>query len=256
MTIFPDHAKIVKHFIGPTGAETIGSEEEATVDSILAIGLWLEKSNKFVSGPLEDEDFLQQLQTLSLLSANSPSPTLRYHAHLLTSSILHAHPVDRIRLTFISDTLENCPFDTLKGSAVGWLKEEFITAHNRKSENAFSSTVALAAAQPYLFPDMSALNQATEIEIWEELQRSFPFHMAVLNFLVFIGGETYSSIIPSGTLTVAEEIYLGPLRGAQERLEKALGPDGTVRNTMEEFESAMALRDVQLLGERLSVCME
>jgi hypothetical protein len=256
MSIFPHHLKLVKNFIGVSGPETIGTEEEAVVDSILAIGLWLENSNSFVSGPLEDDDFLQHLQTLSLVSANSPSPTLRYHAHLLTSSIMHAHPVDRIRLTFICDTLEHCPFDNLKGSAVGWLKEEFISAHSRKSVNLFSSTVALAAAQPYLFPDMSSLSDATELQIWEDLQTSFPFHMAVLNFLVFLRGGTYSSNIPSGTLTVAEEIYLTPLRSAQDRLERSLEPEGVVCKSMEEFESVAALRDVQLLGERLSVCLE
>jgi hypothetical protein len=152
--------------------------------------------------------------------------------------------------------LEHCPFDNLKGSAVGWLKEEFISAHSRKSVNLFSSTVALAAAQPYLFPDMSSLSDATELQIWEDLQTSFPFHMAVLNFLVFLRGGTYSSIIPSGTLTVAEEIYLTPLRSAQDRLEKSLEPEGVVCKSMEEFESVAALRDVQLLGERLSVCLE
>lgn len=186
-------------------------------DAILAVGLWLEHSNKFVSGPLEDDDFLQHLQSLSLLSANNSSPTLRYAAHVLTLSILHAHPVDRLRLTFITDTLEHCPYEALKASAVSWLKEELITAQDRKSDNVFSSPVALGAAQPYLFPDTSALAEASDEELIQELSQSFPFHMAVVNFLYFIGGKQYSHIVPSGMTTVVEEIYLGPLRTAQEK---------------------------------------
>jgi hypothetical protein len=240
LSIFPDHAKLVKHFIGVEGPSSIGGEESGVVDAILAIGLWLEHNNQFVSGPLEDEDFLQHLQTLSLLSANNPSPTLRYAAHVFTSSILHAHPVDRLRLTFISDTLENCPYETLKASAVSWLKEEIITAQERKAENVFASTVALAAAQPYLFPDTSALADASDEELLQELEQAFPFHMAVVNFLFFIGSDAYAHVVPSGMMTVVEEIYLGPLRIAQEKAEKGYEGGGSF--------------ELQLLGERIAMC--
>lgn len=256
LTIFPDHSELVKHFLGTDGPTTIGSEDEGIIDSILAIGLWLEDSSLFVAGPLEDESFLQELQTLSLLSANTPSSTLRYSAHILTSSILHAHPVDRARLTFINDTLEECPYENLKGSAVGWLKEEFIMAHERNAENIFSSPVALGSVQPYLFPDMTAIEGATEAEVWEELQLSFPFHMAVLNLLIFLGSPSYEHVIPEGTLSVVEEIYLDPMHHAQSKLEKALQADGKVRKSLGEAEAGLALMDVELLGERLATCME
>lgn len=255
ISMFPDHTNLVQHFLGIDGPTTIGTEDEGVIDAILAIGLWLEHSNSFVQGPLEDDDFLQELQTLSLLSANTPSPTLRYHAHILTSSILHAHPVDKVRLAFISDTLEECPYENLKGSAVGWLKEEFIMAHERQSNNIFSSPIALGAVQPYLFPDMSAIVEATEEEIWEEFQPTFPFHMAVVNFLVFIGSDAYAHVVPDGTLSVAEEIYLEPMRKAAERLEKALGAEGKIRKSLGGIEAGIALREVELLGERLTTCM-
>lgn len=223
ISIFPDHAQLVKHFIGTDSPSSIGGESAGVIDAVLAIGLWLEQKNSFVTGPLEDEDFLEHLQRLSLLSANTPLPTLRYAAHTLTSSILHAHPTDRLRLTFICDTLEHCPYASLQGSAVSWLKEEIITAQARKSENAFASTVALAAAQPYLFPDTSALADATDEELLQELEQAFPFHMAVVNFLYFIGGKNYAHLAPPGMLAVVEEIYLGPLRTAMEKGLKILG---------------------------------
>ncbi|KAL2075077.1 hypothetical protein VTL71DRAFT_19 [Oculimacula yallundae] len=249
LTIFPDHAKLVQHFIGTSGPANIGSEASGVIDAVLALGLWLENDNNFVAGPLEDQDFLQHLQSVSLLSANTPSPTLRYAAHVLTSSILHAHPVDRIRLTFISDTLEHCPYESLKGSAVSWLKEEIMTAHTRKSENLFASTVALAAAQPYLFPDTSSLADASDEELLQELEQSFPFHMGVVNFLYFIGGTTYSHLVPAGMFGVVEEIYLGPLRTAQEKGLKVLNP--SPESLAHVGGSKM---DLQLLGDRIAMC--
>ncbi|TVY19425.1 hypothetical protein LARI1_G003197 [Lachnellula arida] len=250
ISIFPDHAKLVKQFIGTEGPATIGNEDSGVIDAILAIGLWLEHNNNFVSGPLEDHDFLQHLQSLSLLSANTPSPTLRYAAHVLTSTILHAHPVDRLRLTFICDTLEHCPYENLKASAVSWLKEEIITAHERKSENLFGSTVALSAAQPYLFPDTSELGSATAEELIHILGQSFSFHMAVVNFVFFISGQNYAHVVPPGMLSVVEELYLGPLRAAQVKALTAFEagePESTIN-------AALSGLDLQLLGERLSMC--
>ncbi|KAE8444915.1 hypothetical protein EG329_014042 [Mollisiaceae sp. DMI_Dod_QoI] len=246
LSIFPDHAKLVKHFIGTSGPMNIGGEETGVIDAVLAIGLWLEHNNRFVSGPLEDENFLQHLQFLSLLSANNPSPTLRYAAHVLTSSILHAHPVDRLRLTFITDTLEECPFETLKGSAVSWLKEEIIAAQERKSRNAFSSTVALAAAQPHMFADTSALDLADELELIQELEQSFSFHMAVVNFLYFVGGKQYTHVVPSGMMTVVEEIYLGPLKLAQEKALKVV--------EAKSQKDVGLIVELQLLGDRIALC--
>jgi len=227
-----------------------GGEDPGIVDSILAIGLYLESTNAFVSGPLSDTTYLQHLQTISLLSAQNPSPTLRYAAHTLTSSLLHAHPTDRLRLTFITDTLENCPFETLKASAVSWLKEELIIAHKRKSDNAFSSTIALAAAQPYLFPDTSALDSASDAEAIQELAQVFPFHIAVVNFLYFITNANFAHIVPPGMTAVVEEIYLGPLKKAQIQASTAL-ENGAETELGRDKEAVQ--RELQLLGERIAV---
>lgn len=250
ITIFPDHAKLVSHFIGTGGPQLIGSEESGVIDAVLALGLWLENTNKFVSGPLEDGDYLQYLQTLSLISANTPSPSLRYAAHVLTSSILHAHPLDRVRLTFITDTLEECPYESLKASAVSWLKEEIITAHERKSENVFASAAALGAVQPYLFPSTSALGDAMDEELVQGLTQSFPFHMAVVNFLYFIGGKQYSHVVPPGMFAIVEEIYLGPLRTAEEKAVSVLGSGGLDTALGHPGDVKVEL---QLLGERIAM---
>src|ERR1700722_20251272 len=103
---------------------------------------------------------------------------------------------------------------------------------------------------------MSSLAQATDSEAWEELRQTFPFHMAVLNFLYFVSGEGYTHVVPPAMRTVAEEIYLGPLRAAQGRVKASLEPGGEVHKAVGEVDAGVALTEVELLGQRLEMCME
>lgn len=128
LSIFPEHATILSNFVGALGPQTVGLEPEALLDTILAQALIaIEKNN--IGEPKDDESFAQYLQTLSLISANTPSPNLRGHAHYLTTTVLRSHPHDLVRLTFIRDTLEHCPYENLKASAVSWLKGETLEAN-------------------------------------------------------------------------------------------------------------------------------
>ncbi|KFY89683.1 hypothetical protein V498_06349 [Pseudogymnoascus sp. VKM F-4517 (FW-2822)] len=256
LSIFPSLSIITTKFIGTTGLESSGTESPSIIDAILAIGLWLEHTDHFVSGPLDPTDYLQLLQTLSLVSANCPDPTLRHAAHILTSNILHAHPTDRLRLNFISDTLEHCPFEPLRASAVGWLKEELVRAHTRKSDDLFATPAAVAALQPYLFPYESILDAETDSELWEDFRRTFPFHMAALNLIFFLNSEEYKSLVPEGSMSVVEEIYLQPLRAARTRLEKVLKVGGELEKEVGGEEAKEGLAEVGLLGERLDMCVE
>ncbi|RFU30724.1 hypothetical protein B7463_g5632, partial [Scytalidium lignicola] len=248
LSIFPDHEKLVKRFIGTAGAQNIGTEPVGIIDAVAAIGIWLEHNNKFVSGPLEDDDFLQHLQSLSLLSANTPLPTLRYACSVLTSSILHAHPDDRVRLAFISDTLEHCPYETLKESAIGLLKDELMTAQTRKSNNVFSSSAAITAVLPYFFPEIPSVESYSNEELIQEIMQAYPFHMGVLNFLYFLSGKVYSHLVPGGMIQTSKELYLIPL---QEVLEKCLKELRQERPSDDSGEN-VGQAEIHLLGERLS----
>ena len=236
LLIFPDHARLVHQFLGAT-LPSGESNNEGVVDAVIMVGIWLEEHNRFVGGPLEDEEFLQLLQTLSLLSANNPSATIRNAAHMLTSLILHAHPSDQVRLAFIADTLEHCPFEALKGCAVSWLKEEIVVSEERKSENLFSNTVALSAVQPYLFPDNSPLAELKDIELFKELGQMYPFHITVVNFILFLAGSKYSHVVPTSMFTIVEEIYLSPLLAAVKR----------VINSAKDADEQAGEQDVELL---------
>ena len=157
--IFPGHATILSNFIGTLGPQTVGMEPEALLDIVLALGV-VALSRNNIGEPKDDEAFAQYLQTVSLISANSPSPSLRGHAHYLTTTILRSHPHDLVRLTFIRDTLEHCPYENLKASAVSWLKGETLEANapgkqpsdEHEHANIFATPVAISAVAPYLWP--------------------------------------------------------------------------------------------------------
>lgn len=223
------------------------------IDSLLVLGLRLYHKNAFVTGPLEDEDFVQYLQTLSVISATDPSPTVRYHAHLLTSAVLHAHPVDRTRLAYITDTLFECPFPSLQASSVAWLKDEIMTARSRNSNDIFSDSTAIAVIMPFLIPDLSQLASADVADMWEEVQRSFVLYMATVNFLYFLAGEGHRHVVPDGMMDVVEKIYLGPLRNIKGRLLGELDDGGTLVEVVDETTAGDARAELDLLGYRMDM---
>ncbi|QSZ37069.1 hypothetical protein DSL72_009161 [Monilinia vaccinii-corymbosi] len=247
MSIFPDHAKLVARFF-----ESVDDSPVAIVDAVVAIGLWLENSNQFVSGEFKDNDYIAHLRALSLWSATNLSAGLRYCTHKLTSAILHAHPVDAMRLTFISKTLQGSSDDisaisiALKVSAITWLKEELITAHKRQSQNLFFSTSAILETKSHIFPNLSSLVDKTDEDLADELMESFAVHMAALNFLFFIIGEQYKNVVPSGMMKAVESEYLAPLKATQERVLKSLV-------SAEDAEAPHM--ELELLGEQISICL-
>jgi hypothetical protein len=235
MSIFPDHATILSNFIGALGPQTVGLEPEALLDTILAIGLIaLEQNN--VGEPKDDESFAQYLQTISLISANTPSPSLRGHAHYLTTTVLRSHPHDLVRLTFIRDTLEHCPYENLKASAVSWLKGETLEANAPQAQstnedgetNIFATPVALSTVAPYLWPDMTSHYTSVDTEIadaWMQFRQELGFYVAALNFyyLLLQAQHLHDTL---GIKKLHLDHYIDPLKKVSARFQEELQAGG------------------------------
>lgn len=260
LPIFPEHATILDNFIGSLGPQTVGLEPEALIDAVLALGLIaLEKNN--IGEPADDEHFAKYLQTSSLISANSPSPSLRYQAHYLTSTILRSHPSDLVRLTFIRDTLEHCPFENLKESAVTWLKGETLEAnppHSHDSEaehetSIFSTPVALSTVSPFLFPDLThSWSSPVEIsESWVQFRTDLGFFMAALNFyyLLLTAKWLHENVDVAGLQKAGniQESYLTPLKQAIGRFREALKEGGELAIAEDEENIAQSKLDLDML---------
>ena len=92
-----------------------------------------------------------------------------------------------MRLAFIKDTLEHCPYENLKASAVGWLKDEVLAADDYGGDGSppiFATPTALTTVAPFLFPDLGSRddNDYPEEAKLREFRAHQSFHLAVLNF--------------------------------------------------------------------------
>ncbi|KAF2181936.1 DUF1760-domain-containing protein [Zopfia rhizophila CBS 207.26] len=260
VSIFPEHETIVNNFVGTLGPQTIGLEPEALLDTILSFGLIALEKNQ-IGEPVDDEHFTKYLQTLSLISANTPSPNLRYQAHYLTSTILRSHPSDLVRLTFIRDTLEHCPFENLKASAVSWLKGEILEANipskpsaggdeggesGEETPSIFATPVALSTVSPFLFPDLTHLwTSSVEIsESWMQFRMELGFYLAALNFyyLLLTAKILHENLDIKGVHkhNHIQEAYLMPLRQVIGRFRDGLknGGELAIAEGEEGIESA------------------
>jgi len=256
INIFPEHATILKNFVGLLGPQTVGLEPEALLDTILALGL-IALENNNVGEPKDDESFAQYLQIISLVSANTPSPSLRGHAHYLTATVLRSHPHDLVRLTFIRDTLEHCPYENLKASAVSWLKGETLEANalttqgnNDSSEqtNIFATPVALSTVALHLWPDLTNhfSNIDTDLpDAWMKFRQELGFYVAALNFYYMLlqAKQLHDTL---GVKELQLGHYIGPLEKAIEQFKKEFDQGGQKLGLEgEDLEQAKA--DVGLL---------
>lgn len=262
--IFPDHQELIKHCLSSPekGTGMLGNEPEPLIDAVLALGLLLLERNS-IGEPASDEQFNEYLQVSALPASNCPSPNLRGHAHYLTTTVLRSHPDDHVRLSFIRDTLEHCPFENLKVSAVGWIKGETIEAnpptpvadqthgpgHGRGEHNAdspkciFATSLALDSLAPYLFPSLQAdLLTAPLQDAWMAFQTNVSFYLAGLNFLYLLlcakhlhrdlgVKDLWTNVDVAGS-------FLQPLRDAGKRFREAMADGGELEE--ERTESLVA----------------
>lgn len=261
------HFEITKSFIGDSTLDGIGTEHLPLFDSILALGFAALQDDKGQSNKLSDVGFHQYLQRLSLLSANTASSNLRFNAHLLATATLHAHPSQQTRYNFIRDTLQHCPYETLKVSVVGWLKDEILAAASPKESdhaperngdgkqnltatpedsNFFSMPATLLDISPLVFPSaaLRALDNVPAFLV------QVPFFLASLNLLYLL----CSSARLREQLNVSHMIdvrgldadFVMPLVHLSSKFKQALhGEDGG------GGDAGAALADIELLEDTL-----
>lgn len=263
--IFPDHHELLKHCLSSpaSGTGTLGTEPYALIDGAVALGLiCLEQDN--IGEPQSDEDFNTYLQLISLLSSNCPSPNLRGHAHYLTSTVLRSHPDESVRLSFIRDTLEHCPFENLKVSAVGWIKGETIEANpptpmsghdaegSQSSKSMFATSLALDSLAPFLFPSVSAdILTPTVEEGYATFAANLSFYLSSLNLLyLLLCAKHLHSALEIQDLWKDNDIagsFLHPLRDASARFKAAMQPG----KELEEDKTESALGEINLLDNAI-----
>ena len=280
--IFPDHQELLKNCLSShnQGTGTLGTEPEALIDAILALSL-LTLERDAIGEPASDEQFNEYLQVTALLSSNCPSPSLRGHAHYLTSTILRSQPGESVRLSFIRDTLEHCPFENLKVSAVGWIKGETIEAnpptltsilpsdsHSHSPEalespppgrsSIFATPLALDSLAPFLFPSLKSelLAPAPVHDAWLTFRTNLSFYLASLNFLyLLLCARHLHHALSIQDLWSNNDVvgsFLQPLREASGRFKMAMGIGGEDQGgELEEDRSGGTLAELNVLDETM-----
>jgi hypothetical protein len=259
----------------------LGNEPDALIDALLFLGL-VALENNAIGSPDNDDDFVEYLQSLSLLSSISPSPTLRYHAHYLTSTILRSHPSDTLRFMFIRDTLQHAPFENLKASAVGWIKGETLEANQPRPHPAedtpnqtaadgspddpkplFATDLPLASLAPLLFPNLTSTYGASNTPTaadhlaaaaasYAALRANYGFHLAALNllYLLLLSRPLHEPLQIRKLATDADVAaqFVQPLLRAVALFGPLVAPGGALS---EEFGGAgdlSAVNELEVLG--------
>ena len=232
LSLVPDFAGILASSLGDSATGSTGAESEPLIDAVLFLGFLIINANSMIPADGDsDHVFNNVLQRLSLLSSNMPSPVLRYHAHLLTSSILHLNPSERSRLAFIKDTLEHCPFENLKASAIGWLKDELLAADKAVQEpdsgtSLFATSAALTTLAPFVFPNPDKLMAGQSMtDSYATFQAHRPFYLAVLNLLyLLLSSTTLSSRLHMAEIAKENGLprFLDSLLQASKRFQSSI----------------------------------
>ena len=243
LSLVPDFAGILASSLGDSATGSTGAESEPLIDAVLFLGFLIVNSQSDIptkgdSGGSGDNEhvFTNILQRLSLLSANMPSPVLRYHAHLLTSNILHLNPSENSRLAFIRDTLEHCPFENLKASAIGWLKDEILAAEKAEQStepdsevSVFATSAALSSLAPFIFPNPEKLMEGQSItDSYATFQAYQPFYLAVLNLLyLLLSSATLSRRLNMAEVAKENELprFLDSLLQAAKKFQSSISHD-------------------------------
>ena len=261
---FPHYASILAQLIGTSSPASAGTEPLALIDAILALYSYLDIPNE-ATAPDPETVFQETLQRLSLISANTPNASLRYGAHLVTKSILYSHPSENVRMGYIKDTLQNCPYENLKASAVGWLKDEIVAAatgqqlENGKSEkkSIFATPATVTDLAPYLLLDPHSLiithNDNKDFTPFLTHQN---FFLAVLN-LLYLTFSSQTLNVNSWHLLQLTETWIQQLRdvisGIRAVISKNKEREEEGENTIEGLEMDLRLLEgnVEIVGEAL-----
>ncbi|KAL9106113.1 MAG: hypothetical protein Q9227_008813 [Pyrenula ochraceoflavens] len=201
LPIFPSLSHLLNSF---TSTSPLPAHPPSTLDALLTLLSTSLHPSSSTIGPYPSTlpTFQQTIwHPLTHLSASHPSPTVRYHANLITSGLLHAHPSPTTRLEIIKDTLKPAENDDDEGAllkdplrivAISWLKTELSQPSPSSSSfpdmpnNPFSDpTTLIEDLSPLLFPVLDG-NASQETASLEEFTSSLPFYTAVVNFVYFV----------------------------------------------------------------------
>lgn len=227
--IFPSHEKVSRNFLALASVQA----QPPVVDAVLSLGAFaLYQGGGLGDIPSELEDFLMYLQTFAAISATATSPEARFLAHHHVTTVLGKHPDEAVRLAYIKDTLEHCPFESLKERVVVILKDEIIHATTESSSSIFSSPVVLEELFPVLFPDVGDLFSGSDQQNLSVFKNHYPRLVATVNFYYCLlkspAAQSHLGVCNKEHADRVENRFLQPLAKAIEGFKSRKDVDGSM----------------------------
>lgn len=249
MHLFPEHEQLLTKFLGGEDPQAEVVRQPGTAEGLVVMTLWLVNRNLISRGAGQEgetgSNFMAYHHLLTLISVLHPDLGVRNAATVAAGLVLHADPDEDDRLTILEDLLENCIFATLQACAVTWLREEMMAARKAGRGGRFASPDCFETLQYSLFPSLIHLRDADRESLEEYWMQNAPFHLQVVNFAIFLGGDGgYKELLPEGMAAAIEHRYLEPL----QQVARTLAPPDESPGKDPETETAALLA---ILADRL-----
>ncbi|KAK1831748.1 YAP-binding/ALF4/Glomulin [Podospora conica] len=275
MHIFPDHYLLLQKFLEDDAEDRI-RESSGTIESLVAIGLWLLHGDRLsspgttllASSKSTDDDttsdFMRYLHLVTLVAVFHPRLHVRNASISLAGRILHADPSEEDRLRILYDLLENCVFSSLKACAITWLRDELLAGEAAGGAGVFASQQPLEEVQYAVFPNLDSLREMRAGDVAEYVGHNAPFLVQAANFGLFLWSAVgrWAKVLPANAEATVRERWWSPLVEAlgklggeedglpsevevlRDRLARLEGADGFSKDGADRTEWVRKGRDV------------
>lgn len=218
-----------------------GQSQPPVIDAIIFLGQLALDTGGLGDIPESTESFFIYLQIFSVISTNAQSAQARFLANSYVARCLRAHPNEAVRLAYVRDTLEHCPFESVKAAVVGILKDEIIHATTPVQRDGLSTPstpnsilgtgLCLSEIFDVLFPD---LEKVLEDGGWNKFKEIHPRFAATLNlYLLLLLNEDLRlrlGVTERGFGKKVEVRFLAPVRRRLEEFKEAEAEEGGTVN--------------------------
>ena len=231
--------------------DTFLGNADMVIDSILALNL-SEVAVKRTQQSPELEDFLEYLRPFVMFSADDPNPEWRNNSHLLVTKGLEQTSDETLRLQIIKTFLSSKdagPRLLIKGSAIGWLKDQILAAKAANaSDNVFLQPAMIDDLSDKIFWDLSDVVDLDEESLVMTVAPTLSNIATALNFYYLLAAspalrETFqpSSIAECGSASLATVKVVSKFVDQVEKLVMRL-------NTLDEEEIEGLQSDIMVIG--------
>ncbi|KAI9044643.1 uncharacterized protein KD926_011613 [Aspergillus affinis] len=257
LPVFPDLARVFQNFVGGynTPDEVAFGQPQVLLDSLLT--LTVSSMRHAIGQPSTTKEFREFILALTACTTRQNYGTVRR----IPGDIVHSHPSHLDRFKIIRCILEEHHFLAVKDDAIGWLKQEILTAASQSEPNLFLNPHYFSVLFPLLFESSSLLlNVSSDIVAsWIKFSQTLTpaIHAAVNLYYVLVSSpQLRSQLQLEKSYIYFRDQFVDPLRSLIRAFESDLpknGGDGRIQKSVGEDVCQLGMaRSVAVVSHALS----